>query len=121
MREAIDAGVVDAGGVVDLRDALGASRQMVEWLGGEADVVINTANVDATEMAAILTVKQGGTVYFFNMATSFSRAALGAEGVGKDANLMIGNGYAVGHAQQALNLLRTSPFVRARFERVAGA
>ena len=33
---------------------------------------------------AILSVRDRGTVYFFSMATSFTAAALGAEGVGKD-------------------------------------
>lgn len=43
------------------------------------------------------------------MATSFTRAALGAEGVGADIDLRIGNGYTQGHAELALNLLRESP------------
>lgn len=121
LSEALAEGILDAGDAVDGKDALGAARRITELLGGEADVVINTANVDATEMAAILSVREGGTVYFFNMATSFARAALGAEGVGKDANLMVGNGYAVGHAELALNLVRTSAFVRRKFERALGS
>ena len=121
VREAVEAGILDAGETADVRDALATSRRLIELLGGEADVVINTANVEMTEMAAILTVKEGGTVYFFNMATQFARAALGAEGVGKDADLLIGNGYARGHAELSLDLLRTSAFVRARFERALAA
>ena len=39
------------------------------------------------------------------MATSFTRAALGAEGVGADVDLRIGNGYTEGHAELALNIL----------------
>ena len=38
------------------------------------------------------------------MATSFTKAALGAEGVGKDIDMVIGNGYAKGHAETALTL-----------------
>jgi L-erythro-3,5-diaminohexanoate dehydrogenase len=41
------------------------------------------------------------------MATSFSAAALGAEGLAADVTMLIGNGYAPGHAQLALDLLRT--------------
>jgi len=79
-------------------------------LGGElADVVINCVNVPNTEMASILCARDRGTVYFFSMATSFTAAALGAEGVGKDVELVIGNGYCHGHAQHALNLVRQSP------------
>jgi L-erythro-3,5-diaminohexanoate dehydrogenase len=55
-------------------------------------------------------------VIFFSMATSFTTAALGAEGVGKDATLLIGNGYVPGHADLALGLLRKNPKLRAQFE-----
>src|SRR5207245_3710443 len=47
--------------------------------GGEHDLVVSCVNVEGAEMAAILTVREGGTVYFFSMATSFPPAALGAE------------------------------------------
>lgn len=77
--------------------------------GGMGDVVINVANIPDTEMASILSARSKGIVYFFSMATSFTRAALGAEGVGADVDLRIGNGYTEGHAEMALNLLRESP------------
>jgi L-erythro-3,5-diaminohexanoate dehydrogenase len=50
------------------------------------------------------------------MATSFTAAALGAEGVGKDALLVVGNGYVPGHAELTLDLLRRHPPLRAHFE-----
>lgn len=81
-----------------------------------ADLVINCASVANTEMASILSVKQGGTVIFFSMATSFTAAALGAEGVGKDVTMVVGNGYAPGHAELTLELLRSEPKLRALFE-----
>jgi len=74
-----------------------------------ADVVINCVNVPGTEMSSILCARTGGTVYFFSMATSFTAAALGAEGVGMDVQMVIGNGYCEGHAAHALQLLRDSP------------
>ena len=74
-----------------------------------ADLVINVANIPETEMSCILSVKPRGIVYFFSMATSFTRAALGAEGVGADVDLRIGNGYTEGHADLTLDLLRESP------------
>jgi L-erythro-3,5-diaminohexanoate dehydrogenase len=67
-------------------------------------------------MSSLLLVRDGGTVIFFSMATSFTTAALGAEGVGKDATLLIGNGYVPGHADLALGLLRRNPRLRAHFE-----
>jgi L-erythro-3,5-diaminohexanoate dehydrogenase len=86
----------------------------------EADVVFSCVNVPDVEMSAILCAKDGGTVYFFSMTTSFTKAALGAEGVGKDVTLVIGNGFADGHAEHTLNLLRTTPKLRALFERRYG-
>ncbi|MBA7669919.1 L-erythro-3,5-diaminohexanoate dehydrogenase [subsurface metagenome] len=67
-------------------------------------------------MSSILPVKDGGIVYFFSMATSFTKAALGAEGVGKDVTMIIGNGYTKGHAQIALDELRESEKLRKIFE-----
>ena len=77
--------------------------------GRMADLVINVANVPETEMASILACRPNGIVYFFSMATSFTRAALGAEGIGVDVDLRIGNGFAEGHAELTLSLLRESP------------
>jgi L-erythro-3,5-diaminohexanoate dehydrogenase len=54
--------------------------------------------------------------YFFAMSTSFTRSALGAEGVGKDIDLMIGNGFAIDHAEHTLAMMRHMPAVRAVFE-----
>ena len=52
------------------------------------------------------------------MATSFTKAALGAEGVGKDINLIVGNGYAKGHAELTLNIIRESEKIRELFNRL---
>jgi L-erythro-3,5-diaminohexanoate dehydrogenase len=76
--------------------------------GHMGDVVINVANVPETEMASILATRRRGITCFFSQATNFSRAASGAEGVGADIDLRIGNGYAEGHAELSLNLLRES-------------
>ena len=50
------------------------------------------------------------------MATSFTKAALGAEGVGKDVNMIIGNGYTKGHAAITLQCLREHADLRRLFE-----
>lgn len=63
-------------------------------------------NVPDTEMTSIMCVRNRGKVYFFSMATSFTKAALGAEGIGKDADMIIGNGYATDHARFALEIVR---------------
>jgi L-erythro-3,5-diaminohexanoate dehydrogenase len=80
--------------------------------GKLADLTINCINVSNTEMASILCTEKHGTVYFFNMSTDFTKAALGAEGVGKDIKLMIGNGYVKGAPKLALNLLRENEELR---------
>jgi L-erythro-3,5-diaminohexanoate dehydrogenase len=94
----------------DARKATDVMEQVWTATKGQmADVVINVANLPETEMSCILACRSGGIVYFFSMATSFTRAALGAEGVGADVDLRIGNGYTSGHAELALDLLRESP------------
>jgi len=102
---------------VDARDALALMDAVSEVTQGRmADLVINCVNVPNTEMGCILATRQRGIIYFFSMATSFTAAALGAEGVGKDVQMIIGNGYANGHAHYALNLMRESTQLRAMFE-----
>jgi L-erythro-3,5-diaminohexanoate dehydrogenase len=103
--------VADATRPLEVLDAvLGANH------GREVDLCINCVNIPGTEMASILPTRDGGTVYFFSMATSFTRAALGAEGIGKDVNMIIGNGYTRGHAEITLAELRESPALRKLFE-----
>lgn len=83
--------------------------------GEMADVTINNVNIPDTEMTSILCTKNSGLVYFFSMATSFTKAALGAEGVGSDVTMIVGNGYTRGHAEITLSLLRESDKLRKIF------
>jgi len=80
--------------------------------GTMVDVTINNVNIPDTEMTSILCTKDSGSVYFFSMATSFTKAALGAEGVGSDVTMIVGNGYTRGHAEITLQLLRESKELR---------
>jgi L-erythro-3,5-diaminohexanoate dehydrogenase len=110
------AGLVDEIVVADARDPL-ALADAVTAAGGPADVTVVCVDVPGCEGGAILATRQGGTIIFFSMATTFSAAALGAEGVAADVTMLIGNGYVPGHAQYALELLRANQAVRALFER----
>ncbi len=110
---ATDVIIADATNVIDVYNKVTA----ITGLRG-CDVVINNVNVPNTEMTSILITKGQGLIYFFSMATSFTKAALGAEGVGKDINLIVGNGYAKGHADLTLNILRESKEVRQLFEKL---
>ncbi|MFQ5788543.1 MAG: L-erythro-3,5-diaminohexanoate dehydrogenase [Thermodesulfobacteriota bacterium] len=102
---------------LDARNALLCYKKVSEITNGRlADVVINCVNVPDTELASILMCRDRGIIYFFSMATSFTKAALGAEGAGKDIDMVIGNGYAKGHAETALNILRRSEKIRKLYE-----
>jgi L-erythro-3,5-diaminohexanoate dehydrogenase len=116
LRNPTDSPLVDEIVVADARDPVGLAAK-VEQAGGPADVTVVCVDATGCEGGAILSTKQGGTVIFFSMATSFSAAALGAEGLAADVTMLVGNGYVPGHAEFALNLLRTTPSVRSLFER----
>lgn len=104
----------------DAMNPVGTYEQIQELTnGGMADLVINCVNIPNTEMATILACRNHGRVYFFSMATSFQAAALGAESVGQDVELLIGNGYAEGHAAMALDLVRKNPALRSMLEQVS--
>jgi L-erythro-3,5-diaminohexanoate dehydrogenase len=120
-RELEELGPCDAVIAQDARDPLAVRAAVLARTGGrEADVVFSCVNVGDVEMSAILCARDRGTVYFFAMSTSFTKAALGAEGVGKDVDLVIGNGYAHGHADHTLALLRSDPRLLALFARRYG-
>ena len=98
-------------------NAVEIMNKIAEATDGEmADIVINTVNIPNTEMSSILAAKDDGLVYFFSMATSFTKAALGAEGVGKDVTMIMGNGYTKGHAEISLQIMRESETLRKIFE-----
>jgi L-erythro-3,5-diaminohexanoate dehydrogenase len=111
-----DSGLADEVVVADARDPI-ALRDAVASTGGLADVTVVCVDVPRCEGGAILATAERGTVIFFSMATSFSAAALGAEGVAADIRMLVGNGYTPGHAAYAMDLLRESDGVRRLFER----
>jgi L-erythro-3,5-diaminohexanoate dehydrogenase len=99
-------GLVDELVVADARNALDTSSRIAAIVPDLCDLVVNCVNVPGTELASILCARDGAVVYFFSMCTSFTAAALGAEGVGRDVTMIIGNGYTKGHADVALQTLR---------------
>ena len=108
-------GLVDQVVIADARDPA-ALAEAVRAAGGPAQVTVVCVDVPGCEGGAVLATAQGGTVIFFSMATSFSAAALGAEGMAADVTMLIGNGYVPGHADLALDLVRAEPGVRQIFE-----
>lgn len=116
-KRAESTGYCDAVVLADATDAVRVMTAVKKAAGGSlADVTINCVNIPHTELGSILATRDRGVVYFFSMATSFTAAALGAEGVGKDVTMVIGNGYTRGHAEIALNIMRESPVLRRLFE-----
>jgi L-erythro-3,5-diaminohexanoate dehydrogenase len=109
------AGLADQVVIADARDPV-ALAGAVRSAGGPAAVTVVCVDVPGCEGGTVLATAPGGTVIFFSMATSFSAAALGAEGVAADVTMLIGNGYVPGHAELALDLIRSEPGVRALFE-----
>jgi L-erythro-3,5-diaminohexanoate dehydrogenase len=105
--------------VADARQPL-LLAEAVAQAGGPADVTVVCVDVAGCEGGAILATKEGGTVVFFSMATNFSAAALGAEGVAADVTMLVGNGYVPGHAAYALELIRRNEAVRSLFARRLG-
>jgi len=110
------AGIADEVAVADARDPVALASAVSSALGRAADVTVVCVDVPGCEHGAILATADRGTVVFFSMATSFSAAALGAEGLAADVTMLIGNGYVPGHADFAMSLLRAEPAVRELFE-----
>jgi L-erythro-3,5-diaminohexanoate dehydrogenase len=110
-------GLVDDVVIADARNPVGVSQAIQQAAGGPADVTVVCVDVPGCEGGAILATAQGGTVIFFSMATSFTAAALGAEGVAADVTMLVGNGYVPGHAELAIELIRSEPGVRGMFQR----
>ncbi len=79
--------------LADARDPVALAEAVTRAFGGPADVTVVCVDVPGCEHGAILATADGGTVIFFSMATSFSAAALGAEGLAADVTMLIGNGY----------------------------
>jgi L-erythro-3,5-diaminohexanoate dehydrogenase len=108
----VKADLADSVVVADARNPVG----LAEAVGEPAEVTVVCVDVPGCEHGAILATAPGGTVVFFSMATSFSAAALGAEGLARDVTMLIGNGFVPGHADFALEVLRTEQGVRQLFE-----
>lgn len=88
--------------VADATDAL----EFAARVDPPADLAVSCVDCPAVELACILATRPDGHVVYFSMRTQFTRAALGAEGVGSGATLEIGNGFYPGHADLVFDILR---------------
>jgi L-erythro-3,5-diaminohexanoate dehydrogenase len=103
--------------LADATHAAELNRAVLEASGGILmDAVIDCAAARGTEVGAVSCAREGGTVFFFNMATSFQAAALGAEVIGRDVSLGIGFGLLPTAAEDGLALLHAHPTLRRHME-----
>jgi len=102
--------------LADARDPVA----LAQAIGKPVDVTVVCVDVPGCEGGAILSTAAGGTVVFFSMATSFTAAALGAEGLAADVTMLVGNGFVPGHADLALQLIREDAGVRRLFTQRLG-
>jgi len=101
----------------DASDALALEHALTPV--GPADLTVVVVDRPGCEMGAVLATRPDGAVLFFSMATSFSAAALGAEGMQATPRLLIGNGYAADRGTYALDLLHARPALRAALTEIA--
>jgi len=118
----MDMGYVDVPLLADASNPVAVFESVYGATDGKLlDVVMNTTNTPGTEMSTVMATRDDGTAYYFNMATSFTAAALGAEGIGKDVTMLIGNGYVRNHADISLDFVRSLPGLREYFETKYGS
>lgn len=116
-----DLGLCDRGLTVDATSPLATYNAVDEATQGAlCDLAINVVNVPNSEGATILSTRDGGIIYFFGMATDFARAALTAEGVARQVEMIIGTGYVEGWTDYALGLLREDPALLGHFKQAYG-
>jgi L-erythro-3,5-diaminohexanoate dehydrogenase len=105
-------GLCDIGVAADLRDPLAALEAMQASGAQPADLTVVVVNAAGCEPTAILLTAEEGTVLFFSMATSFSAAALAADGISSSVRMLVGSGYAPDRGAYALDLARRSEPLR---------
>jgi len=101
-------------GLETLRTAVADATDAIEFasrMGPSADLTVSCVDRPGVELGCILATRADGHIVFFSMTTDFTRAALGAEGVGSGATLEIGNGFYPGHANLVTDILRRYPVV----------
>ena len=107
-----DLGLCDIGVAADLRDPLAAVEAVTAAGAPPADLTVVVVSATHCEPTALLLTADEGTILFFSMATSFSAAALAADGIGSSARMMVGSGYTADRGSYALDLVRRSEPLR---------
>lgn len=92
--------------VLDTTDTITAARTYQKQVGQLADLTIDCVDVPGSELFTVMSTRNGGKIYFASLASRYTVAALGAEGMAKDIDLLLYKGYSTGHADYTVSLLR---------------
>jgi L-erythro-3,5-diaminohexanoate dehydrogenase len=103
-----DSELCDLAVQADLRDPVAALDAVSAAGAPRADLTVVVVNATGCEPTALLLTAGAGTILFFSMATSFSAAALAADGIGTAARMVVGSGYSEDRGALALELARRS-------------
>ncbi|MFZ5632302.1 MAG: sigma 54-interacting transcriptional regulator [Bacillota bacterium] len=105
--------------VLDTTDTIAASRTYEKKIGCPADLTIDCVDVPGSEFFSVMNTCNGGKIYFASLASRYTVAALGAEGMARDVDLLLYKGFSSGHADYTVNLLRRhtvlQDYLEARF------
>ncbi len=110
---ALELGLCDIAVAADLRDPLAALDAVSSAGAPPADLCVVVVNATGCEAGSILLTADTGTVLFFSMATSFSGAALSADGLSSRARIVVGTGFSPDRGDYALELARQSRALQA--------
>ena len=110
------AGLFDDIRVMDATDAESFTSRAADLLN-RFDVVINCISSDNTELVSLMAVKPCGTIYFTTLGCDYKFAALTAESVGKQVQIIPYTGFVEGHADYTLELLRRFPWLQGAMQK----
>lgn len=110
--------VVEKADAQNITQVLQFVRKHTNSMG--AELVLNCTNVQNVEASAVLSACKRGIVIFFSMATQFDKAALAAESVGLDVELVIGAGVSTSEVTDKMfELLRQDKKLLKYFENLS--
>lgn len=96
--------------LADVSDSLVAYRKAGRELRDlSIDLTVDCSSVAGSEMFSVLITRERGTVYYANPTARYSEAGLGAEGIGKEVELLFYRGYIRGHVAFCYQLLKSCP------------
>jgi DNA-binding NtrC family response regulator/NADPH:quinone reductase-like Zn-dependent oxidoreductase len=99
-------GIADVVLTLNTNETISASSVYQKKVGNLSDITIDCMNIPGSELFSIMNTKNRGKVYFASLASRYNVAALGAEGMAKDIDLLLYKGYSHGHADYTVSLLR---------------